>query len=372
MKINKIFYAFLFVALVLGFASCSDDEGYPVVEPPIVEPPVVEPPLAGTGSYILNSGKSGSNNANIAYYDYETGKVTYNVFESINSKGLGDTGQDIITYGDRTYIAVSGSAVIYVLDKTGKILSTIESTKDGKKQQPRNLTAYDGKVYVTYFDGYLAKINPNTLKIEAEVKVGRNPEYVRASKGKLYVANSGGLDYNTATGYDKTVSVVDVATFTEIKMLDVVINPDKMVVDSQGDIYVISNGNYNDVPNTLQRIDADTQEVTQVGNATWMTICNDNIYIIYSQYDANWNQIITYSVYDAKAEKVLTNNFITDGTVLNKPYSISSDPVKKYIFIGTSDYKTDGDMYVFNTDGKLIKTFDTKGLNPIAVYPTVK
>ncbi len=97
MKINKIFYAFLFVALVLGFASCSDDEGYPVVEPPIVEPPVVEPPLAGTGSYILNSGKSGSNNANIAYYDYQTGKVTYNVFESINSKGLGDTGQDIIT-----------------------------------------------------------------------------------------------------------------------------------------------------------------------------------------------------------------------------------------------------------------------------------
>lgn len=53
MKINKIFYAFLFVALVLGFASCSDDEGYPVVEPPIVEPPVVEPPLVGTGSYIL-------------------------------------------------------------------------------------------------------------------------------------------------------------------------------------------------------------------------------------------------------------------------------------------------------------------------------
>lgn len=83
--------------------------------------------------------------------------------------------------------------------------------------------------------------------------------------------------------------------------------------------------------------------------------------IIYTLYILNdvLNQIATYSVYDAKAEKVLTNNFITDG-ILNKPYSISSDPVKKYIFIGTSDYKTDGDMYVFNTDGKLIKTFDKK------------
>ncbi|MDR2951013.1 MAG: hypothetical protein LBV71_17645 [Prevotella sp.] len=362
MKMNKLFYIFLSITLVLGFASCSDDDDYPVVEPPLV----------GTGAYILNSGKSGDNNTNIAYYDYETGKVTYGIFESINDKQLGDTGQDIITYGERTYVAVYGSAVIYVLDKTGKILSTIESTNDGKKQQPRNLTAYDGRIYVTYFDGYLAKINPSTLKIEAQVAVGRNPEYVRASKGKLYVANSGGMDYNTPIGYDKTVSVVDVATFKEDKKIDVVLNPDKMVVDSQGDIYVISNGNYGDIPNTLQRIDANTQEVTQVGNATWMTMCNDKLYIIYSQYDANWNQTITYSVYDAINEKKISDNFITDGTDIDKPYSISADPVKNYIFIGTSNYTTNGDMYIFSTDGKLVKKIDTNGLNPIVVCATVK
>ena len=367
MKMNKLFYIFLSISLILGFASCSDDDNYPVVEPPIV----------GTGAYVLNSGKGGNNNANIAYYDYKTGKVTYNVFESLNGKGLGDTGQDIITYNNRTYVAVYGSAIIYVLDKTGKILSTIESEKDGKKQQPRNLTAYDGKVYVTYFDGYLARINPSTLKIEAQVAVGRNPEYVRASKGKLYVANSGGLDYNTAIGYDKTVSVVDVATFTEDKKINVVLNPDKMAVDSKGDIYVISNGNYkmgqpDFISNTLQRIDADTQEVTQIGNATWMTVCNDKLYVIYSQWDPNSGNTITYSVYDAKTETKITDNFITDGTVVSKPCSISADLVKNYIYIGTSDYTTNGDMYVFSTDGKLIKSFDTGGLNPMIASATVK
>lgn len=367
MKINKFFYLLLLVTVLLGFNSCSDDDNYPTVEPPLV----------GTGAYILNSGKSGNNNANIAYYDYEKGLVTYNIFESINGKGLGDTAQDIITYGDRTYVAVYGSAIIYVLDKTGKILSTIESEKDGKKQQPRSLTAYDGRIYVTYFDGYLAKINPSTLKIEAQVAVGRNPEYVRASKGKLYVANSGGMDYNTSIGYDKTVSVVDVASFKEDKKIGVVLNPEKMTVDSEGDIYLISNGNYKTgqpdfIPNSLQRIDADTQEVTQIGNATWMTMCNDKLYIIYSQYDANWNQTITYSVYDTKAEKIISNNFISDGTVIDKPYSISADPVKNYIYIGTSNYTTNGDMYVFNSEGKLVSSFDTKGLNPITVCATVK
>ncbi|MDR0825173.1 MAG: hypothetical protein LBN74_08775 [Prevotella sp.] len=359
MKKSTFFYIFLSLSLVLGFASCSDDDGYPVVEPPLV----------GTGAYILNEGNYGSNDANLTYYDYETGKVTYSIFESINQKQLGDTGQDIITYGNKTYVAVAGSAVIYVLDKTGKILQTIESTKDGKKQQPRNLTAYDGRIYVTYFDGYLAKINPNTLTIEAQVAVGRNPEFVRASKGKLYVSNSGGLDYDKPIGYDKTVSVIDVATFKEDKKIEVVINPDKMAVDSRGDIYVISKGNYDDISNTLQRIDADTHTITQIGKATAMTMCNDKLYYIYSQWGV---ATIIYGVYDTKAKKILTDNFITDGTVVNDPYSISSDPVKNYIFIGTSDYITNGDMYVFSADGKLIKKFDTGGLNPTATCSTIK
>lgn len=363
MKTNKLFYLLLIISLSLGFVSCSDDDdSYPVVEPPVV----------GTGSYILNSGSMGSNNANIAYYDYETGKITYDIFKSLNSKELGDTGQDIITYNNRTYVAVYGSAVIYVLDKEGKILKEIESTKDGQKQQPRNLTAYDGRVYVTYYDGYLAKINPNTLEIEAQVAVGRNPEYVRASKGKLYVANSGGLDYNTAIGYDKTVSVVDVATFTEDKKIDVVLNPMDMAVDNDGNIYVISKGNYNDIPNTLQRIDADSQEITEIGNATVMTICDDKLYTIYSQWDANGSQEIIYNVYNTNTGTKLSDSFITDGTIVSQPFSISSDPVKNYIFIGDSDYSTNGDMYVFGTDGKLITKFDTGGLNPMTACPTIK
>lgn len=322
----------------------------------------------GAGIYVLNSGKMGNNNANLAYYDFTTKTYTEKVFETVNGKSLGDTGQDIIVYGSKMYIAVHGSGVIYVTNKQGKILNTIESTTEGVKQQPRGFAAYEGKVYVTYYNGYLAKIDTTSMSIEAQIKVGRSPEYVRAANNKLYVANSGGGDYPNV---DKTVSVVDVTTFTEKKKIDVVINPEKIAVDSDGDIYVISNGNYGEIPNTLQRIDAKTDNVTTIGNATWMSMCNDKLYFIYSQY-AEKEQTITYHVYDAKNEKMITDNFITDGTEIIKPYSISTDPVTKYVYIGTSDYTSNGDMYIFTPTGKLVNKFDTKGINPMGAYYVVR
>ncbi|WP_156032831.1 YncE family protein [Prevotella sp. 10(H)] len=321
-----------------------------------------------SGIYILNSGKQGHNNANMSFYDLTAKTLSTKVFEAANGISLGDTGQDIIVYGTKMYIAVYGSGVIFVTDKQGKQLGKIESVKNGKAQQPRGFTTHDGKVYVTYFDGNLAKIDTTKMEIEAQVPVGRNPEYVRVANNNLYVANSGGLDYNNPIGYDKFVSVVDIATFKETTKIPVVINPDKMAVDSEGDIYVISNGDYKTIPNTLQRIDAKTHKVTNVGNATWMNINNDKLYIIYSQYDANWNQVITYSVYDTKTEKIITDKFITDGTVVNKPFSITTDPVNNYVYIGTSDYTNNGDMYIFSAEGKLINKFDTGGISPAGAY----
>lgn len=358
MKMKHLLITILCSSLTLGFSACSDNDDD--------NPPA---PIEKTtsGIYVLNNGNMGSNNTNISFYDFETNKLTSKIFEKENGISLGDTGQDMLIYGSKMYIAVYNSAILYVTDRNGKILKKIESQKDGQDQKPRGLTTYKGKVYVTMYDGYLAKIDTTELKIEDQVKVGRNPEYVRVANEKLYVANSGGLDYNTPIGYDNSVSVVDVATFKEDKKIEVVINPDKMAVDSQGDIYVISNGNYNDIPNTLQRIDAKTGAVTQVGNATWMSMMDDKLYIIYSQYDENWQQTITYHVFDAKTEKMITDEFISDNTKIEKPNSILTDAANGYVYIGTSDYKTNSDMYIFTKEGKLVKKFDTEGISPIAV-----
>ena len=174
------------------------------------------------------------------------------------------------------------------------------------------------------------------------------------------------MDYNTPVGYDKTVSVIDLASFQETKKIEVVTNPVNLVTDSQGDVYLVSMGDYGAIPNTFQRIDSETDEVTTITetNATEMASVGDKLYMIYSQYDANWNQVISFISYDAINEKVISDNFITDGTSIDKPYKIGADPTTGYIYITASDYKTNGDVYAFDASGKKLFQFEV-GLNPV-------
>lgn len=320
------------------------------------------------GIYILNSGKMGNNNASLSFYNMDTQKMDPDAFQRRNERGLGDTANDMIVYGSKMYIAVYNSNVIEVTDLKGKSIKQIQSS--GDPLLPRYFTSYEGKVYVSLYDGYVGRLDTTSLEIEEKVKVGRNPEQLVVANRKLYVANSGGLDYSTPLGYDKTVSVVDVETFTENKKIEVVLNPVCLTTDNQGDVYLVSMGDYGAIPNTFQRIDSNTDEVETVTetNATEFASTGDKLYMLYSQYDANWNQTISFISYDAIHEKVLSTNFITDGTTIAKPYKMGADPVTGSVYVTASDYKNNGDVYAFDADGKKLFQYEA-GLNPVrALY----
>lgn len=347
-----------------------EDKGKPVDPTDPDEPEKAA--VALPGAYVLSSGKNGSNNSSLTYYDFATKQVVPDLFMDANNRGLGDTANDMLIYGSKIYIAVYGSNVITVTDLQGKALKQITSD-NSDPLLPRFFTYNKGKVYVSLYDGYVARLDTASLAIEAKVKVGRNPEQMAVAHNNLYVANSGGLDYNTEVGYDKTVSIVSLSSFTEKKKLNVVTNPVNMVRDNQGDIYLVSMGNYGDIPNTFQRIDTEAEEVkpVEVTNATEMASVGDKLYMMYSQYDANWNQTISYISYDAMNESVISNNFITDGTVIAKPYKLSADAATNYLFVTESDYTSNGDVYAFDFNSKLQFKFEA-GLNPLKVVTAAK
>ena len=336
--------------LTLSAVSCSKDDAE---TPPIVP--------TTNNVYITNEGKFGNNNATLTSYNPVKKVATQNVFQAINGQGLGDTTQDMIIYGGKMYIAVYGSQVIFVTDRQGKIIDKVKLASNAK--QPRNFTIHNGSVYVSLYEGYVGKIDTTSFNVQT-VKVGLNPEGMAVANGKLYVANSGGMNYEK--GYDKTVSVIDLNSFTETKKIEVAVNPCEMQVTAEGNIYLISNGNYGDIPKTLQRIDSKTDKATVLDGVafpTWMAMGSEGkLYIIGAEYDENWNTINTFKVLDTKTNKVL-GEMITDGTKIEKAYSINVDPVSGDIYIGTSDYKNNGDMYVLSKAGKLINKFEV-GLNP--------
>jgi hypothetical protein len=336
--------------------SISDSSGTDEPEEPEVPPHNPET----TGAFILNRGNWNENNASLSYYNLKEQIMIPNVYKTVNGKGLGDSAEQLLVYGSKTYITVTTSNRLLVLDEAGKEIKELNPKNAANEPlNPRRMVAANGKVYVSYYYGHaLAALDTASLEIEKTVPVGRYPEYVAVAGGKIYVANSGGLD--SETGYGKTVSVVNAETFRVEKEIEVVINPVNLTADSQGDLYLISMGNYGDVPNTLQRIDGQTGEVSVLGNASTFSLVNDKLYAIYAQYgDPN----VTYKRYNVLTETVDVENFITDGTTFSYISAFAVDPLNEKLYIADTAYGSTSTLFIFSPDGKKEKELDTEGFD---------
>ena len=327
-------------------------------------------PLSNTGSYeptqlyILSEGLFNWNNSTLASYDLTTNTLVSDFFLTANKRGLGDTANDMKLYGSKLYVVVDQSSQIDVIDPiTGKSLKQIPLFKEnGDGRQPRFIEFYKGKAYVCSFDGTVAKIDTASLKIEAFVQCGKNPDGICVANNKIYVANSGGLNF---PNYDNTVSVIDLNTFTEIKKITVGVNPGVIHADSEGDVYVISRGNYGANPYKFQRINSVSDTLTETFDdiqALNFAIHNDTAYI----YNYNFTtQSSDIKVFDCKKEIVISENFITDGTVLNTPFGIDVNPVNGDVYLtDAKSYTVFGDVLCFKKNGKLKFRIKEVGLNP--------
>ena len=314
------------------------------------------------GVLVLNNGNWGANDASVSLFDTDTKTVTGNVFYSVNRQRLGDLGQDIVRCGDELYIALNGSKLVFVTDLELKLKAQVEAYNGESKLQPRRLAAAEGKVYVTYYEGFLGEIDAATHTVRT-VPVGNNPEGVALAAGKLYVANSGGLLYES--GYDTTLSVVDAATLTETARLTVNCNPQCVVANASGSrVYVNSWGNYDDILPKLQSVETATLSVTDEDYTDVKGIAmgrGDTLIVVTGGYDADWQISGTLWKHDA-ARDVKAGRF--SETAVTPYYSVSADAASGQVFVGTSDYATDGDVWLFDARGRLSATFDAQGMNP--------
>ncbi|NMB49615.1 MAG: hypothetical protein GX997_04025 [Bacteroidales bacterium] len=234
-------------------------------------------------------------------------------------------------------------------------------TADNKPKQPRYAAAYGGKVYVTSYDDTVTRIDTVSLTIDGSVKVGRDPEGICIKNGKIYVANSGGLDF---PAYDKTVSVIDLNSFEEIKQIEIGLNPYQVFADSQGDVYVNVRGNYGDIAPSFKKIkpSKDSYEVSTLTgvSVSEFTIVNDKAYILYNE----WGKESKVKVFDCKTEEVVTENFVTDGTSILNGYKITADAYSGDVYVTTSDYTTSGNVLCFDNQGKCKFTLSSVGIGP--------
>ncbi len=318
------------------------------------------------GFYLLNEGNWNTNMASLDYYNYATGIYHKDIYTKINSNatlGLGDVGNDIGIYGSKLYAVINASDKIEVMD-----VNTCKRIKSITLKNCRYITFSNGKAYASAYNGdivlgsnsslgIVVEIDTVSLEIKRTVEVGRQPEEVAIIGNKLYVANSGGY---SPPDYERTVSVIDMMSFTKIKSIDVAVNLHRLKADAGGDLYVSSRGDYYDTPSRLVVIDSKNDVVKKTFDiaVSNISIAGDSAYVIGSAFNYNTNNWTnTFHLINTKTETLLENSFISDGSAseLDKPYGIAVDPTSKNIYItDAKDYVSSGMLYGYNKEGKKI------------------
>ncbi|MBQ8443724.1 MAG: hypothetical protein IJX29_10250 [Bacteroides sp.] len=342
--------------LGMGFTACSDDDDEPE---PVIDP--VEYPV-----YILNEGIWGSNNANITSFipNYKAENLS-DVYLKVNGTQMGDLANAMIEEDDNIYVVMNGSKYVSRLDLT--IKEQGRYTFPESEGAPRCIDVEDNYAYVTQYGGQVSKLNIKDMTLAGTFKDGDNLEGIVEKDGKLYVANSYTVDGSNNWIYNKEVFVIDAKTMTLEKTIEVVENPTKMY-EIDGKIYLLSAGNYYDVEAALQIIDPTTGTARKITSAAKITEGNDElIYGVRSAYDENWQLTNNFFVYNPKLDEVSDTSFLQ-----NAPASFSTDAIyllevdeeTGFIYVGTSDYTTNGTIYQFDKGGKFVQSFDSGGINP--------
>lgn len=348
-------------ATVFALSSCRTDEP---ITPPEEEQHGDTMHTEIVGFYLLNEGNMGSNKATLDYYDYTTATYRRDIYAEANPnvpKELGDVGNDLQIYGGRLYAVINCSNKVEVLDaKTCKRIGQVDIPNCRYirfHKQYAYVTSYAGPVSTDASHaqiGYVTRFDTATLELKDRCLVGYQPDELAVVNNKIYVANSGGY---MAPDYDSTVSVIDVESFSEIKRITVAKNLWRVRIDSNGYLWVSSRGDYYDLPAKLYCIDTSTDKVIDSLDVavSGIDIVGDSLYACATAWSyEEMDNVLSYTIVNTKTRKVVSQNFITDGTAQNiqKPYGLCVNPITHDIYVtDAKNYVNPGILYCFSPEG---------------------
>jgi YVTN family beta-propeller protein len=286
--------------------------------------------------------------------------VSLDFYENQNGRLLGDTGNDMKIYGGKIYVIVNNSNTVEVLSKfNAKSIKQISMQEESVGKQPRSIAFYGSNAFITCYDGFVDVLDTATLTITNRIAVGLNPEGLAVSNGKLFVANSGGLNYPQV---DSTVSVIDLGTFQEITKITVGKNPGAVVVDAQGDVYVVARGNYGTIPSRMVKINPLTNLVAETFafDVTAMERMNQYFLISYYNFSTQTSEI---KLFNTETEQIENTDFIAT-TGISTLYGIKYNAQNNKIYcLDAMNFTNTGYVRRYSATGVFEKKYHV-GLNP--------
>ncbi len=357
---NKLKRLLIVPAAILTMLS-SCNKGDSNIEP-------AEIPAGVPVAYILNQGNynnfiEGSLNA----LNLLSGSFQRDAFLNANLRYLGATPQCGVLYGSKLYIGMSDSHTIEVVDpRTFKSLKQIVLEDSNEGRSPRSMISHEGNIYISMFEGYVARLDTVSLEIDASVKVGANPEKMAEYKGKLYVPNSEGMNYLEGKPYGKTASVVNFSPFEVEKTIEVPENPTEFLSNGV-ELFLLAMGNYGDTESAVYKMKSDGNW-EKVGAATCAALYYTNLILANNPYGGE----LKYTLVNVSTLGRVELKF----PEANCPAAIAIEPYTMAVLIqtykkpegGFADYDGPSKLCVYNglNNFQYIETFDI-GVGPASI-----
>lgn len=350
----------LLVAVVLiGLNGCRNDDV--VVNPDDhPTPDGYTNTSAYKGLYVLCEGNMGSNKATLDYLDMATGTYSRNIYPSRNPgkvMELGDVGNDIKAYGSRLWMVINQSNRV-------EVASTATAVSLGSVDVPnaRYLAFDGGNAYVSSYVGpvngksvlgEVYKVDTLTLRVTARCMVGYQPEEMAVLDGKLYVANSGGYSALQGMGYDQTVSVIDLKSFSVERTIDVAPNLFRLRKDRYGSLWVTSRGDYGSTPSRIYELYGGSVADSIDVPATDIAFRGDSLLYLNST---------GVGVYDLKSRHIVNAHLLQQpaNDRIETPYGLIVDDSDGRIYVmDATNYVSSGKIFCFDRNGKWLWTQPT-------------
>ena len=321
----------------------------------------------GKGVFVISEGNYGFANSTLAFYNPTTDTSANNLFYRVNGAPIGDTGESLTLLDGKLYIVVNGSKYIYKMDAKTLLVDTLKPYKLTDFVSPRYMQPVSStKAYVTDIaSSSLWIINPKTMTHTGTVDMGKATETMVLVGRDLFITNWS--RYYFPTTANNSVQVVNVDSDTKVADIEVGYEPNGMVVDKNGFIWVLCEGDVNDpsVPSTLWKIDPQSKTSTLIQTfekkALNLAIDPTGNYL-YTVYGGDW-------VVGGDVRRInIDNPSAFDDFVIpaegRQFYKVFVDPENGDLYLSDAkNYAMDGTVYRYSSKGELISSFDA-GISP--------
>ena len=316
----------------------------------------------GKGVFVLNEGTFTYANSSLTFYDNAADTVGNNIFYKANMAPIGDIAQSLCLHDNSLFIVVNNSGYVYKVDaKTVKYQAKLDNLNSPRFMIPVG----DGKAYISDLERTgLWVVDINEMKVTGFVETGNTTDRMIRIGDKLFVCNWS--NYYLPETSNETVQVIDIASDSYIADIKVSKEPNSMVLDSAGMLWVLCSGGYSgEKEPALYRIDPATCSVVDVFMFDTQyypsSLAIDNTGNILYFLNGGYGTLDLYSM--SINDKTLPDTpFITAGS--RNFYNVAVSPENGDIYvIDVKNYTQNGEVFRYTSDGNLITSF-TAGIIP--------